>query len=101
MTKLYYVAPSDECFEDMRQAAVKVWFEIATNMQYFEEKAGRLQRGEIHNIRDNFMYILASFSEDNARRVVSLLKPETVREVRARLESGGNGEEQIQNILGY
>lgn len=96
MTRLYYVAPSDEVFEDMKAAATVIWNRY--DNPYRTEKLDRIK--DIGNIKDNFMYIFAMFDTSNQRACASLLKKETLNELRSRLRDGGNDENYISQITG-
>ena len=85
--KLYYTAPSDECFEDMKKCAIQVWNEYDDEYGYATGKIARIK--DIGNIEDNFMYILAMFDQDNQQKVGELLQEKTKEEARARMIDGG------------
>jgi len=64
--KLYYIAPSDELFEEVKREAIKLWLEIDTDNDkfgYATEKINRIK--DIQNVSDNFMYIVAMFDINN------------------------------------
>jgi len=95
---LYYEAPSDAAFEDMKAAAMEVWGQYRNSAGgYYEEKTDRIK--DIRNIKDNFMYIFAMFDIHNQRKCASLLKPETIEAVRERMVAGGNDDYYIRSIL--
>lgn len=62
-TKLYYTAPSDEIFEEVKKRAIEIWKERAKeetwDENYLKEKLDRIK--DLKNIRDNMMYIIAMF----------------------------------------
>ncbi len=95
--KLYYTAPSDECFDDMKKACTEVWNTMGNDGGYRDEKIGRIK--DIGNIQDSFMYMLAMFDINNQRRVAGLLSEETKSAVRERMLAGGNDPHYINNIL--
>ena len=89
MENLYYKAPSDEAFEEMKKAAIEVWGQYADSPGgYMEEKVSRIEG--IQNVQDNFMYMLAMFDQDNQRKVIALLSEPTKDAVRERMVAGGN-----------
>ena len=98
MTNLYYTPPTDEAFNDMKQAAMSVWSEVSTHPDYFEEKTSRIK--DIGNVGDNFMYIFAMFDDYNQRLCANRLQPETKEAVRERMIAGGNDPWLIRKILG-
>lgn len=94
---LYYKAPSDESFDDMKQAARAIWNTYKD--PYKTEKLERIKN--VGNISDNFMYLLAMFDNINQRKVAKLLKEDTVEDLRERLLAGNNGDQEYtDNILG-
>ena len=88
--KLYYTAPSDECFEDLKKHAIALWSTMGDEPSYAEEKIGRIK--DIKNIQDNFMYMFAMFDMGNQRKVARELKEETKKAINERLLSGGSPE---------
>jgi len=87
MTKLYYEAPSDECFEDMKKCAIEIWSGYDDQYGYATEKINQIK--DIGNIKDNFMYILAMFDIFNQQKVGYLLSENTKEEARKRMLDGG------------
>lgn len=98
MTRLYYTAPQDHCFEDLKKSAMQVWEEVASDPSYLEEKVDKIKN--ITNMGDNFMYIFAMFDTNNQRTCALFLKPETIEELRIRLIDGGMPYWQIEATLG-
>ena len=94
--KLYYTAPSDRCFEEMKRVCIEVWGQYDNEFGYVDEKVGRIK--EIGNVGDNFMFMLAMFDQFNQRKVVDKLSEETKKEVRDRMVDGGNEEEEIMLV---
>ncbi len=95
---LYYEAPSDDAFEDMKKACLEVWNSKGNDGGYRDEKIGRIK--DIGNVGDNFMYMFAMFDINNQQRVVSLLEASTIEDVRERMKAGGNPWYVIEHILG-
>ena len=93
---LYYTAPSDESFEDMKQAAIEVWKTYSDEFGYASSKIDRIK--DIKNIRANFMYIFAMFDMNNQRKVASKLSAKTTYDLYERLIAGGNSEDFINAI---
>ena len=96
MTNLYYKAPDQECFDNMKSAATKVWSAMDNTYGYVDEKTARVK--DIANVGDNFMYMLAMFDQDNQAKVVALLTPETQEAVRERLLDYGNDASYLTRI---
>ena len=96
-TKLYYTAPSDEAFEEMRKTAIEVWGQYKDSPGgYMKEKVDRIK--DIKNVQDNFMHILAMFDQNNQRKVIELLTFSTQQAVRERMLSGGNDVNYINSM---
>ena len=79
MQKLYYVAPSDEVFEDVKEQAIKLWHLVDTDNDkfgYATEKCDRIK--DIGNIKDNFMYIWVMFDYNNIERLKDMVSKETL-----------------------
>lgn len=85
MNDLYYTAPSDEVFEEIRLACIKRWNTFDNEFGYVDEKVGQVTM--LTNVRDNWMYMLAMF--DNWQRMVVLgtLSASTYRLVTAAMGS--------------
>lgn len=93
MAQLYYTSPTDEQFEEMKQACIEVWterFPAETSPFYAEEKVARIK--DIGNVQDNFMYMVAMFDQGNQALLASKLSPETREQVRLRMVDGGQPE---------
>jgi len=97
MKDIYYIAPDDASFNDMKQAAETVWRSMDNTYGYVDEKLNRIK--DIQNISDNFMYLLGMFDTDNQLKVISLLNDVTKAGLRARMISGGN-DEHYCDLLG-
>ncbi len=88
MRGLYYTAPSDESFDDLKNNSIAFWKEGDRHPNYVEEKVGYIEG--VKNISDNFMTILAMFDINNQRRIALRLKPGTIADINDRLIDGGN-----------
>lgn len=91
MSKLYYTAPPQKAFDDMKQAVTEIW--NGYEDPYRSEKLARIEH--MQNIQDNFMYLFAMLDHINQGKVVKMLKEETKQELRARMVDGGNEEWHI------
>ena len=91
--RLYYTAPSEQYFEEVKVAAIKVWNQYDDTFGYASEKTKRISN--IQNVSDNFMYIVAMFDYPNQRKLANLLSDETRKEIRDRMIDGGNPLEYI------
>jgi plastocyanin domain-containing protein len=85
--RLYYSAPPQECFEDMKNCAIQIWKGYDNEYGYADEKINQIK--DIGNVKDNFMYILAMFDDINQRKMGDILLEETKSEARARMIDGG------------
>lgn len=86
--KLYYTAPPDDQFEELRTAAIGLWNEINDDeFGYATMKINRIK--DIKNIEGNFMYIVAMFDINNQIELVSRVSEPTRRSVRERMVDGG------------
>lgn len=95
MAKLYYTAPSQEAFDEMKAAAIKVWG--GYDEPYKSEKLACI--ANVQNVQDNFMYLFAMFDINNQAKVVQELSNTTREMLKLRMLDGGNEESYLQ-ILG-
>lgn len=91
MGNKYYEAPPDEQFKELKSAAIKIWSMLGAEPSYSEEKINRIKN--IHNVKDNFMYVVAMFDLGNQRALSSMLSDATRLSVRERIIAGGQPEE--------
>jgi hypothetical protein len=95
-TKLYYTAPSDEIFNELKTAAMELWKEVDTDNDkygYATEKINRIK--DVANVSDNFMFMVAMFDVGNQALLASKLSSEARNEVRIRMVDGGSSPEYI------
>lgn len=72
-----YEAPSDEVFNDIKQAAISIWNTYDDTYGYASEKVNRVEA--INNVRDNWGFIIAMFDSSNQRKMFSYVElPETL-----------------------
>ena len=94
--KLYYTAPSDEQFNEVKEKAMELWKEVDSDNDkygYATEKINRIK--DIANVEDNFMFIVAMFDSDNQALLAEKLSAETRSAIRERMIDGGNPEFMI------
>lgn len=84
---LYYTAPSDEVFNEVKREAIKVWEGLDSHPSYLEEKLLRIR--DLQNIDDNVMYIVAMFDHHNQSHLARQLSIDSRLALRERMESGG------------
>jgi len=88
MSELYYTAPSDAIFDEIKAAAIKVWHQYDESPGgYAQEKIKRIE--DIGNVSDNAMYIVAMFDMNNQGALAALLSEEARRAVCDRMVAGG------------
>lgn len=91
--KLYYTAPSDEAFEEMKEKCISQWKTHDNSHGYVDEKTSKIK--DIKNIKDNFMYMLAMFDHIGQQRVIRELSEATTKALKERMISGGNDEDYL------
>ena len=90
MSKLYYTAPQDSIFEEVKQRAIELWTERypeSTSPFYAKEKIDRIKY--LANISDNLMYIVAMFDDTNRHFLSLMLTVESREAIRLRMVDGG------------
>ena len=93
MTKLYYEAPTDEIFNEVKKASMDLWTERypeATSPFYAKEKVSEIE--PLQNISDNVMSIIARFDQTNMRYLAEKLSPEARQALKDRMIDGGSNE---------
>lgn len=65
----YYTAPSQETFDDIKQAAIQMWSTFDNTYGYATEKIDRIK--DLQNVEDNYAYIVAMF---DPRNQITMLK---------------------------
>jgi hypothetical protein len=63
---------SQEVFEDLKQAAIKVWNTYDNEFGYVDEKVDRVN--SISNVGDDPMFIYIMFDHINQSRMVNMLE---------------------------
>jgi hypothetical protein len=85
--KLYYTPPCDKQFEEVKEKAKEVWFEVQSDHTYLQEKVSRIDG--LQNIGDNFMYIVAMFDVKNQQKLANKLSEDTKQSIHDRIIDGG------------
>ena len=70
----YYTAPSDEVFNGIKEASIKLWQTYDDQFGYATEKVSRIK--DIRNIKDNTCYMVAMFDFHNQQILFSRVKGE-------------------------
>jgi len=85
---LYYEAPTDEIFNEVKEACIKVWKTYDNEFGYVDEKVGRIQN--ISNVKDNLMFMVAMFDHHNKQRLSQIISEEARLAIVDRIKSGYN-----------
>jgi len=88
MSKLYYVPPTYDQFNELKEKAIEIWSTMGDEPSYSQEKIGRIK--DIQNVGDNFMYMVAMFDQNNQQILSDKLENDTRRAVAERLKDGGS-----------
>jgi hypothetical protein len=86
--KLYYTAPPEKCFNELKRRAIEIWTGIGDESSYLEEKVNSIIN--IKNVGDNFMYMVAMFDCHNQQILADKLSDATRKEVHIRMVDGGD-----------
>lgn len=70
--KEYYIPPSQEVFDDIKQASIALWKTYDDTYKYATEKIDRIK--DIENVGDNYAYMVAMFDINNQMKLLSLVK---------------------------
>lgn len=99
MTKLYYTAPSDEIFNEVKSSAMQLWREVDTDNDKYGYASGKIKQIEnIQNVSDNFMYMVAMFDMNNQAKLVDKLTESACKEIKDRMIDGGNTQDYLSQI---
>jgi len=88
MKNLYYEAPTDEQFEEVKAKCIEIWNTYDDTYGYATEKIDRIKNME--NIKDNVMFMIAMFDMNNMTKLSILLSSETRKAISDRFVVGGN-----------
>lgn len=91
MKGLYYTAPSNKIFEEVKSAARKIWESYDNQFGYVDEKTEILDR--MQNVEDNLMYMVAMFDDDNQKKLASTLGKKAKEAIADRMAEGGTPSE--------
>jgi len=88
---MYYTAPTDEIFEEVKAQAIKLWVEVDTDNNRYGYATNKINRiKDLHNVKDNVMYIIAMFDSNHHIILASMLTEEAKSAIDERIISGGN-----------
>ena len=86
-TNLYYVAPPDTIFNEVKTQAIRIWESYDNTYGYVDEKVSRIKH--LTNIKDNFMYLVAMFDSKNQLKLSRNISTEANEEIKTRLIASG------------
>jgi len=81
----YYTAPPDHVFEEIRQAAIKIWQEYDDTYGYATGKIETIRN--IGNVQDNAWFIVAMFDARNITKLLDMVSDETAAMIRDAIEN--------------
>lgn len=90
MEKLYYTAPSDEIFNEVKEKSIELFAERypeEISPQYAQEKISRIKDWD--NIQDNVMSMVAMFDDNNQRLLAEKLSEQARQAIKERMVDGG------------
>lgn len=76
----YYIAPAQQIFDDIKQAAIQIWNQYDDTHGYRTEKLSRIT--DLQNISDNAWYMVAMFDTPNQNKLLTIVTPETAEQIR-------------------
>lgn len=91
MKDLYYTAPPQEAFDELKRKAIEIWRIYDNTYGYVDEKVNRIK--DMQNISDNFMVMVAMFDTINQSKLAFSLTEKTRKEVDERLKASGQPDE--------
>ena len=66
MKALYYTAPSDKVFEEVKEKAIELWKEVDTDNEKYGYASSKINRiKDLENIEDNLMCMVNMFDCNN------------------------------------
>lgn len=87
MDNLYYQAPENRIFNEVKAAALEIWGSYDDTYGYATEKKDRIK--DLTNTGDNVMYIVAMFDIVNQVKLAQAISPDARAAIRDRLKAGG------------
>ena len=83
--ELYYEAPTDEVFEEIKAAAIRIWQTYDDTFGYSSGKIERVER--VENVQDNWMYIIGMFDSRNQALFLTTVSLATADLIRRAINS--------------
>jgi hypothetical protein len=78
-----FETPSDEIFNDIKQAAIQIWNTYDDTYGYRTEKLDRVN--SIPNYKDNWWTFVGMFDFPNQTKLLNLVSPESSKLIRGAL----------------
>lgn len=75
----YYDAPSDEVFNEIKQAAIEIWKTYDDTYGYASEKINYVN--SVKNFKDNWGTLVGMFDSTNQQKLLAKLSPEAKEKV--------------------
>jgi hypothetical protein len=76
----YDDAPSDKIFNEIKNAAIKIWLTYDDTYGYATEKITMVK--SIKNFRDNWGTMVGMFDSSNQAKLLAMLSPEAQKKVK-------------------
>lgn len=86
MERLYYTAPTEEIFQEVKKEAIRIWETYDDTYGYSTEKTNQIK--DMGNIKDNVMYIFAMFDIHNQMTLMRNISEEARNAVGVRYTDG-------------
>lgn len=80
---LYYTPPSQNTFEEIKNAAIGIWDGYDDTHGYATEKKNRIK--DLENVGDNYAYMVAMFDHVNSAELYAKLSDEAREELNKHL----------------
>ena len=87
LSDLYYTAPENCHFNELRDAALEIWRSYGFETDYAQSKINRIV--DLENVGDNFMCMVAMFDMPNQMRLSEMISDGCREEVCVRMIAGG------------
>lgn len=81
----YYTAPSQEVFDEIKQAAIEIWEGYDDSYGYASEKINQIKN--LQNASDNAWYMVAMFDRSNQTKLMRLVSAQTCDLIKYAMES--------------
>ena len=75
----YYIAMSDEAFNEIKEESIKIWRSYDDTYLYATGKINQVK--DLSNTSDNAMYIIGMFDPVNTRKLLGKLSKKTLKEL--------------------